>query len=66
MASDRATASMVDRYAGFDTLEFDWPADRVLRVTMGDGEGLSWLCQTNANQVEIVIFGAPRNRPEYL
>jgi hypothetical protein len=39
MASDCTTASMADRYAGFDPLEFDRTADRVLRVTMGMVKG---------------------------
>ena len=30
-----------DNYARFDTLGFDWPAERVLRVTMGGGERLA-------------------------
>ena len=30
-----------ETYTRFDTLGFDWPAERVLRVTMGGGERLS-------------------------
>jgi len=39
MADHAAAAG--DRYAAFAHLGFDWPADRVLRITMGGGERLS-------------------------
>ena len=31
----------LDRYAGLETLDFDEPADRVLRITLGNGSRLS-------------------------
>jgi enoyl-CoA hydratase len=39
MAPD--TSAGDDRYARFPSLGFDWPAERVLRITMGGGDRLS-------------------------
>lgn len=39
MAADKLTVA--ERYARFDSLGFDRPADRVLRITMGGGERLA-------------------------
>ena len=39
MAAD--TSAGDDLYARFPSLGFDWPADRVLRITMGGGDRLS-------------------------
>ncbi len=35
------TSAGDDRYARFPSLGFDWPAERVLRITMGGGDRLS-------------------------